>query len=127
MPRLREINNRVSSDLISMQLYKGIPDFRQFDPDMKFEKWAAAEVSNHNVIPDGMEAFTLKGGLYAVFHYTGYVKDAASVFRFIFAEWLPGSEYRLDDRPHFELLGVRYDNERSDSEEDIWIPVKNKE
>jgi AraC family transcriptional regulator len=34
--------------------------------------------------------------------------------------------YFLDDRPHFEILGDKYKNGDPDSEEEIWIPIKQK-
>jgi len=37
---------------------------------------------------------------------------------------LPNSDYELDNRPHFEILGKKYKNNSADSEEEIWIPVK---
>jgi hypothetical protein len=30
----------------------------------------------------------------------------------------------LDNRPHFEILGEKYKNADPDSEEDVYIPVK---
>ncbi|MFZ1515671.1 MAG: GyrI-like domain-containing protein, partial [Saprospiraceae bacterium] len=68
---------------------------------------------------------TIPGGLYAVFYYKGLSTDTA-IFEYIFNTWLPNSEYGLDDRPHFEILGERYKNNDADSEEEIWIPIKNK-
>jgi AraC family transcriptional regulator len=41
-----------------------------------------------------------------------------------FSTWLPDSEYRLDVRPHFEVLGEKYKNDDPESEEEIWIPIK---
>ena len=38
----------------------------------------------------------------------------------------PNSDYKPDDRPHFELLGAKYKNDDPDSEEEIWIPIKRK-
>jgi AraC family transcriptional regulator len=35
---------------------------------------------------------------------------------------LPGSEYFLDNRPHFEVLGDKYKNNDPTSEEEIWKP-----
>jgi len=32
----------------------------------------------------------------------------------------------LDNRPHFEVLGEKYKNGDPESEEEIWIPVKEK-
>jgi AraC family transcriptional regulator len=39
---------------------------------------------------------------------------------------LPNSNYHLDDRPHFEILGEKYKNADPGSEEEIWIPIKAK-
>ena len=75
-------------------------------------------------MPEAMETFVLPGGLYAVFDYRGSSGDAARIFRYIFAEWLPASDYLLDERPHFEVLGERYKNNDPHSEEEIWIPVE---
>lgn len=123
-PRIKEIANRVSKDKISMQVYpKGY--HQAFDPTREFVKWAAVEVSDIELIPDGMESFLLEGGLYAVFDYRGSSADP-SIFQYIFSEWLPQSDYVVDDRPHFELLGAKYRNNNPNSEEEIWIPIKAK-
>ena len=125
MPKRREIINTVSNDLISMQVYKPA-HFAEFKPTNEFEKWATVEVTNFENVPTDMETFTLKGGLYAVFDYIGSSNDP-SVFQFIFGIWLPSSEYDLDDRPHFEVLGEKYKNNDPTSEEEIWIPVQPKQ
>ena len=123
MPRRKEIQNTVSTDLFSMQVYDVSYDFSQ--PTQEFEKWAAMEVTTFDAIPDGMEPFELVGGLYAVFLYKGLSTDT-SIFRYIFGEWLVSSEYLLDHRPHFEILGEKYKNNDPNSEEEIWIPIKAK-
>ncbi|TRX51989.1 GyrI-like domain-containing protein [Fulvivirga sp. M361] len=120
MPRRKEITNNITTDLISMQVYSHSFDF---DPNTEFEKWATVEVSDFKNIPDGMSTFLLKGGLYAVFLHKGSSTDF-STFQYIFTTWLPNSDYHLDDRPHFEVLGEKYKNNDPDSEEEIWIPVK---
>jgi AraC family transcriptional regulator len=74
-----------------------------------------------------METFTLTSGLYAVFQYKGTANEAAGTFQYILGTWLPNSEYTLDSRPHFEILGEKYKNNDPDSEEEIWIPIKPKE
>ena len=124
MPRRREIGNKLNSEMFSMQVYDRPVDFGNLDQE--FEKWAAVEVSDFDAIPDGMETFTLKGGLYAVFQYKGSSTDN-TIFQFIFGTWLPNSDYLLDNRPHFEILGEKYKNADPNSEEDIWIPIKPKE
>ncbi|MBD2770483.1 GyrI-like domain-containing protein [Hymenobacter sp. BT664] len=124
MPRISEIANRLTTDLISMQVYKPT-HFADFDPTNEFEKWATVEVASFDDVPAGMETFTLPGGLYAVFDYRGSSNDPR-IFQYIFGTWLPNSEYVLDKRPHFELLGNKYKNNDPNSEEEIWIPIRQK-
>lgn len=123
MPRRNVIKNRLNEDLISMQVYNEAFSFSNFDVNAPFEKWAAAEVSSFDNIPDEMECFTLVAGLYAVFEYKGLSTDT-SIFQYIFGVWLPASNYVLDQRPHFEILGSKYKNNDPESEEEIWIPIK---
>jgi AraC family transcriptional regulator len=123
MPRLSEIETRVGTELYSLQVYDE-DYFQQFSPKNEFEKWALAEVKNFSVIPDEMEPFELPGGLYAVFQHKGMDTE---IFQYIFSVWLPGSEFQLDDRPHFEVLGEKYRQGSPDSEEEIWIPVSKKD
>ena len=123
MPRRNDIKNRLNEDLISMQVYNEAFSFSNFGLNAPFEKWAAAEVSSFDNIPDEMESFALAAGLYAVFDYKGLNTDT-SIFQYIFGTWLPASEYVLDQRPHFEILGSKYKNNDPESEEEIWIPIK---
>jgi AraC family transcriptional regulator len=124
MLRRREITNNLTNDLISLQVYKPT-HFENFNPTNEFEKWAAVEVSDFNSVPGDMETFNLIGGTYAVFNYKGSGTDN-SIFQYIFENWLPDSNYLLDDRPHFEVLGGKYKNADPNSEEEIWIPVRRK-
>lgn len=124
MPKRNEIAGALSTDRYSLQVYPS-GYFKRFDAEAEFEKWALVEVEDDAAVPDGMEAFHLPGGMYAVFHYTGSSADTR-IFNYIFSEWLPASDYVLDDRPHFEVLGEKYRNNDPASEEDIWIPIKPK-
>lgn len=122
MPHLKAITNNLSNDLISMCVYQ-TTHFSDFKPTNEFEKWATIEVTNFDQVPNDIETFVLPGGLYAVFDYKGLPTDN-SIFQYIFETWLPGSDYLLDNRPHFEVLGDNYKNNDPASEEEIWIPVK---
>lgn len=122
MPRGKEIRNRVGGNFISLQEYP-LNYHVFFNPAVVFRKWALAEVSSIDQVPEGMDVFTIEGGLYAVFDYKGTHTDSR-IFEYIYAEWLPKSEYVLDDRPHFEVLGATYNNNDPNSEEEIWIPIK---
>ena len=122
MPRRGEIQHPVSSDLFAIQVYE--PSyFTAFNPNAVFEKWAMLEVSDFGAVPAEMEPFTLLGGLYAVFTLKGH---DTTIFDYIFRTWLPNSDYDLDNRPHFEILGAKYKKDDPNSEEEIWIPIKEK-
>lgn len=124
MPRWKEVKNQLNTALISMQVFPTGYDFTNINPTIEFTKWACVEVSTFDFIPKGMEAFTLPGGTYAVFHYTGSSDQAAKVFQYIFNTWLPSSGFTLDERPHFELLGEKYKTNDPESVEEIWVPIK---
>lgn len=123
-PRRKEITNTVNGDLFSLAVYNS-NHFAEFNPVNEFDRWAAVEVSNFDKVPNEMETFVVPAGLYAVFEYKGLSTDN-SVFQYILGTWLPNSDYVLDDRPHFEILGDKYKNNDPTSEEEIWIPIKKK-
>ena len=125
MLRRNEIHSTIGTELYSLQKYAPM-FFNRFNPNTEFEKWATIEVTDFDSVPNGMETYTLKGGLYAVFLYKGAASMAQPTFQYILGTWLPNSEYSLDDRAHFEILGDKYKNNDSDSEEEIWIPIKPK-
>jgi len=118
MPRRREIENTINADLYHVHVYR--------DQSTDVERWAALEVSDDTVVPQGMKRFSLSGGLYAVFTHRGPATSFANTFQFIFSEWMPASQYEMDSRPRFEVLGQKYKNNAPDSEEEIWIPIKMK-
>lgn len=126
MPRRNEIQNKISDDLISMQIF---PEGFSMGPNsfhIPFVKWATLEVNDFSLVPEGMETFILSEGLYAVFDYKGLSTDT-KIFEYIFGVWLPKSEYQLDNRPQFEILGEKYKNNDPESEEEIWIPIRKPE
>lgn len=125
MPKRKEITNNLTSDLISMVIYT--PNhFTDFKPTNEFERWAAVEVSDFDNLPNEMETFVLPSGQYAVFLHKGDTKEFAKTFQYIMGTWLPDSNYVLDDRPHFEVLGDKYKSNDPASEEEIWIPIRPK-
>lgn len=124
-PLIKQVPNRLTSDKISMQMYPS-NYYTAFSPTNEFEKWATVEVDSFDNIPKELNAFELTGGLYAVFAYKGS-SDDPTIFQYIFSEWLPQSTYAIDDRPHFEVLGQNYRNNDPNSEEEIWIPIKEKQ
>ena len=124
MPRKKEITNKLNTDSYSMQIFDQSIPLQGFNPTTKFEKWAAVEVSDFENIPEGMEQHTLSGGKYAVFTHKGPASSFTKTFQYIFGTWLPHSEYKLDDREHFEILKKGYSPIDPNAEETVWIPIK---
>lgn len=126
MPKRKEIKKTIDANLYSLEVY---PEnhFDNFDPNDCFKKWAAVEVSDYSTIPETMETLVVPEGLYAVFLHLGPATDAHTTYNYIFAEWLPNSEYTVDNRPHFAVMNEKYKKDDPTSEEEIWIPIKNRE
>jgi len=127
MPLKDMIKHTKADRLFSVQIFP--PDFNltQFDYSKTFVKWATCEVSEFENIPIHMQTLVIPSGTYAVFNYKGDSSGGEKIFRFIFEECIPHSNYTIDQRPHFELIGSKYKNENPDSEEEIWIPIKLKQ
>ncbi len=123
MPHRAKIKHKTDASFYSLEVY---PDgfFDAFNPARQFEKWAGVEVQTIEQIPDEMEVLSIPPGLYAVFTHHGPASTGSKTYQYIFGEWLPASEYVIDNRPHFALMTEKYKHDQEDSEEDIYIPVK---
>jgi len=123
--RLSEIEKKLNTGYYSIQVYDGLDEFNQFKENTQFEKWAAVEVADINMVPEGFESCILPGGKYAVFIHKGPVNIFHKTVQHIFGTWLPNSEFELDDREHFEIMGEKYKGpDNPESEEEVWVPVK---
>ena len=121
MPRRKEVNS--GDEFYSVEIYDD-DFFINFNPSREFEKWAAVKVEDTQAIPDGMSSLVIPEGLYSVFNYKGKSSDAVNAYEYIFRKWVPESEYEVDNRPHFALMGEKYKNDHPDSEEELWIPIR---
>jgi AraC family transcriptional regulator len=126
MPLRKQIGNILDASLYSVEVYEDAGYFREFDPLREFEKWAAVPVRSHDLIPEDLEGLMIPEGLYAVFRYKGKESEVSGMYRYIYGTWIKKSGYILDHRPHFAIMGPKYKGEHPDSEEELWIPVKEK-
>ncbi|MGR3810741.1 GyrI-like domain-containing protein [Jiulongibacter sp. NS-SX5] len=125
MPRRNEIKNRIGTDFYSLQKADEGMVMTDIIPSTTFEKWALVEVLDFENVPDRMQTFNLPSGDYAVFTHVGNTPQGfMESIGYILSQWLPKSGYVLDSRPHFEVLGAKYDRANPMSEEDIYIPIK---
>lgn len=124
MPRKKELLCLEEDIVFDLRTYPK-DYFSNFNPTSIFTKWALAEVNDFSDVPDGMQKFDLEGGLYAVFTFDK-ANPGPEFFEYIFVKWLPESAFLLDDRPHFERLKTQKPGNPSDSDEEIWIPIRPK-
>lgn len=123
MPIKNKLKELAGTELYSVEIY---PEdyFHNFSPERKFEKWAAAPVTRAFQVEDPLQILEIPEGLYAVFLYKGLSTKAHTAYQFIFQEWMPNSHYEVDNRPHFAVMGENYRNDHPDSEEELWVPIK---
>jgi len=119
MMRRNEIANRISDRLFSLQIYP-----ENFTRNQSFKKYALAEVSDFDNIPNDFEPFELEKGKYLVFNYQGKAENGPQIFSYIFQTFIPENDIEVDDRPHFEIFGDDYNPSSESAEEEIWIPIK---
>ena len=123
MPNRRKIENAISEDVYSLQEFRRVPDFSIAVSDELYTNWALKEVSSIESIPDGMKSFKLGAGLYAVFLHKGTPADFPDTAKFIFQTWIPGSGYRVENRPFFQVLKPRYKADDPAAEEEVYIAI----
>lgn len=119
MMRRNEIVNQTSNQLFSLQIYP-----ENFTANQTFRKYALAEVSDFNNIPNDFETFELESGKYLVFNYQGKAEHGPEIFRYICQNIIPENQFEVDNRPHFEIFGDDYNPNDDSAEEEIWIPIR---
>lgn len=124
MPHRHAVAGRVGAHLVSVHRFEA-PLEGPPTPHTRFTRWAAAEVTPGTEPPDGLEACTLAGGLYAVFVHRGPATAFAQTLRAFFETWLPASGYTMDAaRARFEVLPPGYRPDDPDAEEEVYLPVR---
>lgn len=126
MPLVPRIKGRKGRALYNIQFYG--KDFHRagVDPNEPFIKWAAVAVEDPADLPEGLEPLVIPAGLYAVFEHRGPASTFPLTMQYIFGEWLPKSEYLLDNRAHFEILPESYRPDDPEAREEVWIPLQPK-
>ncbi|MCF1192949.1 GyrI-like domain-containing protein [Mangrovimonas sp. AS39] len=122
MPRRKEIENRIGTHSFSIQDYDAV--LNNISPQTSFEKWVGVEVSDFENVPEGMNPLVLQGGAYLVIDFEGSPSDFPKLWQFILQEWLPSSNYKLDERPHFEKLPKTYNPLNPINKEEVWVPLE---
>lgn len=122
MPRLGEVTSRKDNCTLSLQNYSNF-NFKSFSLNTIFEKWIGVAVADFNDVPKEMHALTITSGKYVVIDFKGSIPEFMKLWQYIHSMWLPNSEFKLDNRPHFERLPPSYSPMQEVNEEEIWIPI----
>jgi AraC family transcriptional regulator len=88
----------------------------------EFDYIAGFEVSSAVDVPQGMVAFEVPGGKYAVF--TTTLPKIGETFHEAYHTWLPQAGYQPAGSPEFEVYDEQFNPQDPDSEFDLYIPVK---
>ncbi len=124
----RQLAKQIVSPLpgsYSVQVYPAGTQAQNFDPQLRFDKWAAVEVKNWDNVPEGLETLLLPAGTYAKFDYKGPVTAFPPFAAYMYTQWLPKSGFRLAERPHFDFMPPEYKGPmHPEAEEEIWIPLE---
>lgn len=87
-----------------------------------FDYVAGFEVSSIEDVPEGMVAFQVPGGKYAVFRTT--LPKIGETFQNAHRSWLPQAGLQPTGGPEFELYDEQFNPQDPTSEFDLYIPVK---
>ena len=72
------------------------------------EYYAALEVTQHKIIPEGMTLITIPRSRYAKFTHKGHVKNLDNTVNYIYSSWLMQSQQRHSYGPDIEIYGKGY-------------------
>lgn len=117
-----EILNTADDENIYAIFTYAADHFKNYHPGNAYIIWTALQVNDYNRIPKGMEAITIPPGKYAVFNNTGKIFDRDKLL-YLTTGWLPKSNYKLDNRPFFELIHSNIFTNPKEAEVSIWIPI----
>lgn len=123
MQMREEFQEPINLDLVSLQVY---PEhfFKEFNPQKTFRKYALVELEEVQHLPENAEKFELSAGRYLVIDFKGDGARFQEMFLYVLNTLLPTLGYKMDNRPHFEILGEKYKNMDPQSEEEVWIPIQ---
>ena len=94
------------------------------DDDGVTDYFAAAEVSDFGSLPSELSRLRMPAQRYAVFSHPGHISEMQSVWRAIWADWVPQRVKKLADAPFFERYAETFDPVSGAGGFEIWLPVE---
>ncbi len=89
-------------------------------------RYDACMTVKKEVMPKGnVGVKIIEGGKYAIFKYKGPYTNLEQVYNYIFKNWLPGSSYKLEDKPCFEKYMNNPEKTKPENyKTHIYVPLK---
>ncbi len=129
IPRRKEIKN-IANDEVGLGISFGMEEIVKDDGEKVhiFYHLGAVPVKNIEHIPEGMTYRKIPAHTYARFTHKGLISKLGDTYKYIYSEWLPGSDYEYDSAGvEIEWYDERFKGRDSESSEfDILIPIKKK-
>lgn len=101
----------------------GVHGFMHVLDDIRVDYMIAAITDK--AVPEGMQEQIIPASTWAVFEQTGSVQSSMSeMWRMIFEEWLPATEYEHAGTAEIECFCHSGDRRKNDFRYEIWIPVR---
>lgn len=122
--QLPNLDHRVGSDWLSIQVFSEEVDFARVLPSVPFIKWAAVEVAAPPAEASGLHALWVPPGCCAAFRYRGLPQGALEAMRYILEDFLPSSGYVPEHRPFVDRMPADYRPNDPLATETILVPVR---
>ena len=119
-----KITNRTDKDCI-IGLNDYTKDFTCEDEQPSFDFYAAAEVTDFSVIPDGMITKELPASKYVVFSFTGKPQDSLQpVADYIYKEWFPQSTCQFNENAMYDFTrSSEIVDKEGNGNIEYWVPI----
>jgi AraC family transcriptional regulator len=121
-PRCKEIRN-IAQEGVCVGICPNV-DTNDFSENTEFAYIAGMIVENFDEVPEGMETLEIPAQKYAVATHKGALDTLNDTYHYLYAEWLPNSDYEFCPTAEIEWYDKRFIFASPDSEFDIYIPVK---
>jgi AraC family transcriptional regulator len=124
--QFREMEDGYDGHLYNVKVLPPSCSLSELTPAKEFTLWAAREFNPPHAYPANWKTLLIPKGEYAVFNYKGNAANFASFYRNLILHEIPFAGLECDARPAFERFLPGYDPTDDQSEEEVWIPVKNR-
>jgi len=121
LARADQVPNRIGDEMFGI-IYDRPESERAHPHELQYI--AAVRVSSTAEIPDGMAAWTVPGGMFAVFTHRGRIENIGATVHEIHRVWLPSSQYEHAEMAEVEVYDHRFCPDREDSEMEYWVPIR---